>query len=105
MTSETRGDKVTIFALVLCGLGAIVAACNFYLWFIRFPLYLRRGSTKESFQFISIFPLLGSLLFWLAAFIFYRNGHHLLTWIAIAVSCFDTGGPFWFIGCVVCRRQ
>lgn len=79
----------------MCGLGAFVTCLNFYLSFIRYPLHRARGGTRETFQWMSGFPVVGSLLLWIGAAFLYQ--WPAIMWSAIILSLFDTGGIHWFI--------
>jgi len=45
--------------------GVYICVLNFYLSFLRYPLYVRRGQRKEDFKFISGIPVLGSLFIYI----------------------------------------
>ena len=82
--------------IVLLCLGGVISSLNCYLWFIRYPMHRLRGGTRESYRWISGFPLVGSLFLWMAA-VFLLH-HRILMWTALAISLLDTGGIHWFAG-------
>jgi hypothetical protein len=83
-----------VLATILCALGTYVAAVNFYLYWLRLPIHLRRGGTAETLKHVSVIPILGSCFLWIAARL-YRDEHPILMWVAIAISCCDVGGLPW----------
>jgi hypothetical protein len=85
-----------VFASLLLLPGGLVCAINFYLSFCRYPLHrLRRGS-RESYRYMSGFPLVGSFLVALWIFKFYDRGCILC--VALLLIAIDTGGIHWFVG-------
>ena len=77
----------------LLALGGFVCALNFYLSFLRYPLYRLDGLP---FRWVSGLPLVGSLfvvlgLCWLPlpTWVF---------WLAVVLAGLDTGGLHWFVG-------
>jgi hypothetical protein len=83
---------------VVFGFGVFISALNFYLSFVRYPLFRLRGRAAE-YRNVSGFPFIGSVavLFALIGFQF-----SLWAWIVgILVAALDTGGPHWFIASVV----
>jgi hypothetical protein len=44
-------------AFAVFALGAFICLLNFYLSFVRYPLHRWRGLPKESYQWVSGFPL------------------------------------------------
>ena len=81
---------------ILAGIGAAVTVINFYLSFIRYPLH-GLWYRDRSFQWKSGFPLLGSLLLWIAALFFWLSGSAPKAAIALVFSIFDTRGIHWFV--------
>ena len=75
-------------------LGTWLTFVNVYLTFLRFPIYLARGGTKDKYKWVSGIPLFGSLFLWgcipLVDFPW-------LKWTAAFISLFDTGGLHWGI--------
>lgn len=88
--------KIVFFCFL--GAGAFLCALNFYLSFMRFPLYRLRGRESE-YRHVSGAPVLGSFL--VVALLIPRA---LPTWARIAglvLAALDTGGLHWFIGVTV----
>ena len=84
---------------ILFGLGALLCAINFYLSFLRYPLHRLRGLSKESYHWVSGFPLFGSLFVALSLL-----GLHDIAWMIPAAVFFmliDTGGIHWFVGTMI----
>jgi hypothetical protein len=81
---------------ILAGIGAAVAAINFYLSFIRYPLH-RLWYRERAFQRTSGFPLVGSFLLWIAALSFWLLRYEQYAAVALIISIFDTGGIHWFV--------
>jgi hypothetical protein len=81
--------------MVLLALGAFVTLANVYLSFIRYPVHLALGGSRETYRWASGVPLVGSLLLWLSIPLLSSFG---LRWFAAALSLFDTGGIHWFVG-------
>ena len=89
----------TVLAWIAFALGALLCLTNFYLPFLRYPLHRLRGLPKESYRWVSGFPLVGSLLVGLALF----NLHALPGMLpaAIVLIAIDTGGVHWFFGTMI----
>ncbi|MDT8377139.1 MAG: hypothetical protein RQ867_10455 [Mariprofundaceae bacterium] len=75
---------------------------NFYTSFIRYPLHMLRGHSKESFQWVSGVPLLGTLLVIISLLLL--REHALFFWSGMVLLLIDTGGPLWFAGSLLYRR-
>jgi hypothetical protein len=71
-------------------LGGVISVLNFYLSWLRYPLYRLRGGKRESYRFVSGIPLFGSLLLWIAAP--YLHSEPVWMWSALVVSLFDMCG-------------
>jgi len=72
---------------------------NFYLSFLRYPLHRLRGLPKDSYRWVSGFPLFGSLFVALSLI-----GLHEVSWmipVAIVLILTDPGGIHWFVGSVI----
>jgi hypothetical protein len=83
-------------ATSLLVLGAVISGSNFYLSFVRYPLFRMGGGRDEAFRNVSGIPLFGSLLLWVAAAMAWQE-----PWVAfssLAISLLDTGGLHWFVG-------
>jgi hypothetical protein len=80
---------------VLAAFGALVTALNFYLSFVRVPLYRLQhdGATP---RYISGLPLVGSLALWIAAALCGASGAWGWAGALAAASLLDTGGLHWF---------
>jgi hypothetical protein len=85
-----------ILAFILAGLGALLAALNFYLSFVRYPLH-RLVHEGRPFKFASGIPLVGSVLLWAGAYILLSGGAWKFGAVALILSAFDTGGIHWFL--------
>lgn len=85
---------MTVFAIILFVLGSFITIQNVYWTFIRFPLHLATGGTRENYRYTSATPLIGSGMLWLC--VWAMPARHLI-WVPIAVSLFDTGGIHWAI--------
>jgi hypothetical protein len=79
-----------------------VCLLNFHLSFVRFLLHLARGGRRESYHYVSGFPLVGSLFVLLGAGIVglpqYSRG---LTAGFAVVALLDTGGIHWFLATMI----
>jgi len=81
--------------MILFAGGAFFTLMNVYLSFIRYPVHLALGGTRETYRWVSGIPLIGSLILWLSIPLLSSLG---LKWSAAALSVFDTGGIHWFVG-------
>ncbi|MEK6702304.1 MAG: hypothetical protein AABZ53_08575 [Planctomycetota bacterium] len=81
--------------VILFAFGAFVTLTNVYLSFIRYPIHLARGGTRETYRWVSGVPIVGSLFLWISMGLLASTG---LKWLAGILSIFDTGGIHWFIG-------
>ena len=82
-------------AWILFGLGALLCLINFYLSFLRYPLHRLRGLSEESYQWMSSFPVFGSLFVALSLIGLHKVSGMVLT--AIVLILIDTGGIHWFV--------
>ena len=80
-----------VIGAAVCAFGLAVVSLNFYLGYLRYPLYLASGHPKESYKFISGLPLLGSLAVWIGAP--FLRSYPWVIWPSLAVSLLDTLGP------------
>jgi hypothetical protein len=92
---------------IIFALGAFVSVTNFYLSFLRYPFHRARGLPKESFHWVSGFPVIGSLLVGLSLI-----GLHavpVVLPVVIVLIVIDTGGIHWFAGVMIyqvfCRKK
>ena len=84
-----------IIAYMLFGLGGFFCLLNFYLSFLRYPIYRLLGGTKKEYKWVSGAPLLGSLFVGIGLI-----SHYEIKWMLIlglALILIDTGGPHWFL--------
>jgi hypothetical protein len=86
-------------AWALFALGAFICLLNFYLSCVRYPLHRWRGLPKEAFQWVSGFPLVGSLF--VALSLLWLHQLPVMIPIGIAMIVVDTGGIHWFLGVLV----
>ncbi len=83
---------------LLFSAGAIVCLVNFYLSCLRYPLHRLRGRAPDTYQWVSGFPLVGSLLVVLAWLFWLRGeGWAPLDVAAWSLALIDTGGIHWFL--------
>lgn len=83
--------------------GAGICVLNFYLSFVRYPLFLRRGGKPELYRPVSGFPLVGSAV--LIAMLLLVSLPPWLNGIAWAMLFMDTGGPLWLVIALLRRGQ
>ena len=81
------------------GFGSLICAINFYLSFLRYPVFLRGEGKKEEYRHASGFPLVGSAL--VAAALVFGDFDHWIFWSGIVVALLDTGGIHSFLATVV----
>lgn len=88
-----------MIALGLLILGGFVCCLNFYLSFLRYPLHRLGGGSKESYHWVSGFPLVGSFFVAIALLKYWHNtGLFVAAMLLIAI---DTGGIPWFLGSIL----
>lgn len=90
---------VTLLCWIAFALGVPICLHNFYLSFVRYPLYRLRGVSREAYQSYSGIPLFGSLLVALSLIGLYKAPAIAL--IAIAMICIDTGGIHCFFAVMI----
>ncbi len=91
-----------VLVTILFFLGGVICAVNFYLSFLRYPIFLLRGGRKSEFRWISGTPVIGSLS--VAVGLVYL---HQTSWILLAglvLILIDTGGLHWFAGTILSQR-
>ena len=88
--------RVNILVPILFCLGGIICVMNFYLSFLRYPVFLLRGGRKSEFQWMSGAPLIGSLSVAVGLGYLYETGWILVTGPILILM--DTGGLHWFLG-------
>lgn len=80
-----------ILAYMLFAVGTFLCFLNFYLSFLRYPLYRLFG---RECKHVSGVPLLGSLLLVIAVTMLHMRP--LFFWSGITIALLDTGGLHWF---------
>ena len=80
-----------ILAYTLFAVGTLVCFLNFYLSFLRYPLYRLFG---REYKHVSGVPLFGSPLLIVAVAILHERP--LFFWSGITIALLDTGGLHWF---------
>ncbi|QDV74762.1 hypothetical protein K2D_30210 [Planctomycetes bacterium K2D] len=91
-----------IFYLLLA-IGVLISSLNFYLSFLRYPLWQARGGVLGDFKWASGFPFIGSLLI-LGCLLFVQ----LPTWVFITsavAAILDTGGIHWLLFTLIKHRN
>ena len=83
-------------AWALFAIGGYLCLINFYLSFLRYPIYLWRGHPKESYRFISGIPVFGSLIVYLL--LRHMDMPSAMHYVAMGLIAMDTGGLHWAIG-------
>ena len=84
-----------VIGATFCGGGVAVSLLNFYLSFLRYPLYRALGRSHEGYRHVSGLPLIGSLAVWIGApFI---RAYPIPMWIALALSLLDMAGMHVFL--------
>ena len=84
-----------IVAYVLLSFGGLLCVLNFYLSFLRYPLYKLRGKQSE-YRWVSGIPLFGSV-FVAVALVILREPFGIIVF-GVILAALDTGGLHWFIG-------
>lgn len=89
---EWLGNMWTVINIAkgLAILGGAISVFNFYLSWLRYPLYRLCGGKHESYRFVSGIPLFGSLLLWIVAP--FLRSEPVWMWSALLVSVFDMLG-------------
>jgi len=87
---------------LVLGLGSLVCATNFYLSYVRYPVFFLTGR-KAEFQYVSGFPIVGSLIV-TACLIFLQLPRWAVV-AGIALALLDTGGIHWFLGSLLWHRM
>lgn len=84
-----------IIAYMLFGLGGFFCLLNFYLSFLRYPIYGLSGGGKQEYKWVSGAPVLGSLFVGLSLIFHYATNWMLISGVALIII--DTGGLHWFL--------
>ena len=87
---------ITILAWIAFTLGGLSCLLNFYLSFLRYPLHRLCGRPRESYRWVSGFPIVGSLLVGLSLLKLHALPGLLAP--AVVLMVVDTGGLHWFAG-------
>jgi hypothetical protein len=85
-----------VIAYILFCLGGLISVMNFYLSFLRYPLFRLMHGTRKEYKWDSGCPMFGSAFVALSLI-----GLHGVTWLlvlGIALIAIDTGGFHWFLG-------
>jgi len=80
---------------MLFGLGGFFCLLNFYLSFLRYPIYRLSGGGKQEYKWVSGAPVLGSLFVGLSLISPYATNWMLISGVALILI--DTGGLHWFL--------
>ena len=91
-----------ILGYITWALGALFCVFNVYTSFVRYPVHVLLGRPKESFQWVSGIPILGTL-FIVVAFILLREDAFFF-WSSIVLVLVDTGGPLWVAGSLLYHK-
>lgn len=74
--------------------GAVVCIANMYTSFLRYPVHLLLGKSRDSYKYVSGLPLIGGLVL-IGAWLLPQN-----IWLSSATTLLmllDTGGISWFV--------
>jgi hypothetical protein len=83
-------SRAEMIGVAIAAIGGAVTALNFYLYFLRYPLYRLLGGSPEHYRYSSGLPLFGQQLLWIgAAFLWTRP---VAMWSVLAISLFDAAG-------------
>lgn len=85
------------FGYPLFVLGALVCVCNFYLSFLRYPLFVLRGGSRDQYRRISGLPMAGMFVLFGLALTPASSSLSLATLVFLLI---DTGNLPWFIASV-----
>ena len=88
-----------VISYILFGLGSFFCVLNFYLSFLRYPIYRLSGGDKKEYKWVSGAPLLGSLFVGFSLLPHYETKWMLI--LGLALILIDTGGPHWFLASMV----
>jgi len=84
---------VKIAAYMLFCLGGLICFVNFYLSFLRYPLY---KLLNKEYKFVSGFPVFGSMFVVISLIFLWREPWILIP--GLTLIAIDTGGLHWFLG-------
>ena len=91
-----------VIAYILFCLGGLISVTNFYLSFLRYPLFRLMHGTKKEWKWVSNYPVFGSAFVALSLLVL-----HKATWALIVggiLILVDTGGIHWFVVCQLIDR-
>ena len=80
-------------------LGSMISLVNFYLSFLRYPIYRLCGGRKDDYQYASGIPGFGSAFVLMGMALLFHVRWILISGLIIALL--DTGGLHWFIGVMI----
>lgn len=89
------GQVATVVGYALLAFGALLCLSNAYLSWIRPRLHLMRGGSRKDYQFVSGFPLFGTLF--LTVGLVCAPPSPFLALLALPLIIVDTGGLHWFV--------
>lgn len=95
MAETAPSQRSNLAATGLMIVAMAIALLNFHLSFIRPRLYLSRHGSMDGFRFISIFPIIGTVLTVFGALFGFGVASSAL--IGIAAFVLDTGGSGWIV--------
>jgi hypothetical protein len=84
---------LTVIAYSLFLVGGLCSLLNFYLSFLRYPLY---KFLRREYRWESGIPLFGSLFLATGVALLWSNA--AVFWLGVVLVAIDTGGLPWFIG-------
>ena len=84
-----------IIAYILFGVGGFFCVLNFYLSFLRYPIYRLSGGDKKEYKWTSGAPILGSLFVGIGLLSLYGTKWILI--LGLTLILIDTGGLHWFL--------
>ncbi|MBL7214514.1 MAG: hypothetical protein ISS71_02415 [Phycisphaerae bacterium] len=90
---------MTITGYIIFILGSFISLLNFYLSFVRYPIYRLCGGTKENYKWVSGIPVFGSVFVLIGIFILFH-----IKWVLVSgiiIGLLDTAGIHWCIGTLV----
>jgi hypothetical protein len=83
---------IHVFGYVAFAVAMLIAGMNFYLSFVRAPIYSLLG---REYRHESVIPMVGNV-FLIVALLLLEPSYAIGIW-AIAICAMDTGGLIWFL--------
>lgn len=80
---------------ILLAFGCFLSLVNFYLTFLRYPVHRLRCRSAEDYQWMSGYPVFGSLVVLMCLPFVYQEP--LIFWIAVGCAALDTDGLHWIV--------